>query len=221
VVIGPQAVISGNLLVRSLSAPQVYEAATISGEIVRETPGKWFDELPELSIWVVAGAFALSIFLTGLILLIFARATFGEAVDHVRFRPLSSLLYGIVALLILAVLAALLTSTMIGAALGVALLLLVPVVFVLAQPVAAAGIMGWIFGRSVPWLNVIRLLFLLVLGSLLIGFVGIIPITGVWIVVAAFVFGIGGFLRAVLWRFRTTRTSDQRFGSKTADVGRP
>lgn len=218
-VIGPQAVISGNLLVRSLSEPDIDEAATISGEIVRETPGKWFDKLPELSIPVIAGAFALSIFLSGLILLIFARATFGEAVDHVRFRPLSSVLYGVIALLIVAVVVALLMSSVIGIALGTALLLLVPIVLVLAQPVAAAGIMGWIFGRGVPRLGVIRLLLLLVFGSLVIGFVGIIPITGLWIVVAAFIFGIGGFLRALLWRFRTMRTSDQRFGSRTAEVG--
>jgi cytoskeletal protein CcmA (bactofilin family) len=212
-VVGPQAVVAGNLFVRSLTEPEIDPGAEIAGEVVVERPGEWFDNMPEASALVVAAVFALSIFVVGLVFLIFARSTYGEAVDHVRFRPLSTLLYGIVSLLVLVVLAALLMATIVGFALGVALLMLLPMIFVLSQPVAAAGIVGWILGRTVPRLEVPRLILFLVLGALVIAFAGIIPFTGPWIVLVTFVFGLGGVLRALLWRFRTSRTSDQGFGS--------
>jgi len=212
-VVGPQAVVTGNLLVRSLSEPEIDPAAQIAGEIVVEKPGDWFDQVPQASAPVVAAVFALSIFVVGLVFLIFARSTYGEAVDHVRFRPISTVLYGIVALLVLLLLAALLMAMIVGFALGVALLLLLPAIFVLSQPVAAAGIIGWIFGRTVPRLGVTRLVLFLILGALVIAFAGIIPFTGPWIVAVVFVFGLGAVFRAVLWRFRRVRATDQTFGT--------
>jgi hypothetical protein len=106
------------------------------------------------------------------------------------------------------VLAALLMATGIGFPLGIALLLVLPIVCVLGMPVAAAGIVGWIFGRDIPWLGVGRLLIFLIAGALVIAFAGIIPVTGAWIVLAALVFGFGGLLRAVLWRFRMARAEE-------------
>jgi cytoskeletal protein CcmA (bactofilin family) len=212
-VVGPRAVVAGNLFVRSLSEPQIDPGAQITGEVIVEQPGDWFDNVPEASAPVVAAVFALSIFVVGLVFLIFARSTYGEAVDHVRFRPLSTVLYGIVSLLVLVALAALLMATIVGFALGAALLLLLPMIFVLSQPVAAAGIVGWILGRTVPRLEVPRLILFLIAGALVIAFAGIIPFTGPWIVAVTLIFGLGGVLRAVLWRFRTARTSDQRFGT--------
>jgi hypothetical protein len=215
-VVGPQAVVAGSLFVRSLSEPEIDPAAQIAGEVIVQRPGDWFDNLPEASAPVVASVFALSIFVVGLVFLIFARNTYGEAVDHVRFRPLSTVLYGIISLVVLAILAALLMATIVGFALGVALLLLLPMVFVLSQPVAATGVVGWIFGRNVPRFDVARLLLFLILGALVIAFAGIIPFTGPWIVAVVFVFGLGGVFRAVLWRFRRTRASDQAFGAAPA-----
>jgi hypothetical protein len=122
-------------------------------------------------------------------------------------------LYGIVSLAVLLVLAALLMATIVGFALGLALLLLLPAIFVLSQPVAAAGIVGWIFGRTVPRLGVTRLVLFLILGALVIAFAGIIPFTGPWIVAVVFVFGLGGVFRAALWRFRRGRATDQTFGT--------
>jgi hypothetical protein len=212
-IVGPQAVVTGDLFVRSLSEPEIDPAAQIAGEVVVEKPGDWFDNVPHASAPVVAAVFALSIFVVGLIFLIFARSTYGEAVDHVRFRPLSTVLYGIVSLAMLLVLAALLMATIVGFALGLALLLLLPAIFVLSQPVAAAGIVGWIFGRTVPRLGVTRLVLFLILGALVIAFAGIIPVTGPWIVAVVFVFGLGGVFRAALWRFRRGRATDQTFGT--------
>ncbi len=201
-IVGPQAVIGGGLLVRSLSEPHIDPGAAITGEVVRERPGEWFDDLPETSTPIVAAVFAAAIILAGIVFLIFARNVFGEAVNHVRFRPLSSALFGIVTKVLLVLVAAILMATVIGIPLGIALLLVLPVVCVLGMPVAAAGIVGWIFGRSVPWIGAGRLLLFLIVGALVIAFAGIIPVTGGWIVLAALIFGFGGFLRAVLWRFR-------------------
>lgn len=225
-VVGPRAVIAGTLLVRSLSDPEIDPAAQIAGEVVVEKPGNWFDDVPGPSAPIVAGVFALAIFIIGLVFTIFARNTFGEAVDHVRFRPLSTILYGFASLLGLFLITALLFATVVGIGLGAALVLLLPAIIVLAQPVAAAGMVGWIFGRTVPRLEVPRLLLFLVVGALVIAFAGIIPITGPWIVFAVFLFGIGGVFRAVLWRFRASRTSDQGFGTsgvaayRTESVGK-
>jgi hypothetical protein len=147
------------------------------------------------------------VILWGIVFLIFARNTYSEAVNHVRFRPLSTLLYGVVAVFIIVLLAALLMATVIGFGLGFALLLVMPIVFVLGQPVAAAGITGWIFGRRFETLGAGRLFVYLVIGALAITFAGLIPVTGPWIVAVAVIFGVGGFLRAVLWRFRTARAT--------------
>ena len=54
-----------------------------------------------------------------------------------------------------------------------------------------------------------------IVGALVIAFAGIIPFTGPWIVLAVLLFGLGGVLRAVLWRFHVVRTSDQGFGAAT------
>lgn len=208
-IVGPRAVVAGTLLVRSLSNPEIDPSAQIKGDVVVEKPGDWFDRIPEPSAPVIAAIYAFSIFLIGLVFMIFARSTYGEAVDHVRFHPIGTALYGIAGILGLLVIAALLMAMIVGFALGGALLLLLPIVFVLSQPVAAAGIVGWILGRTVPRLEIPRLLFFLVLGALVIAFAGIIPFTGPWIVFVTLIFGVGGVLRAVLWRFRTVKPSDQ------------
>lgn len=215
-IVGPRAVIAGDLLVRSLVDPTIDPGAAITGKIVHESPGRWFDDLPEVSAAIVAAAFAVSVLLSGVILLIFARNTYGEAVDHVRFRPVSSALYGILAVIVLFAMSAILMVTIVGIGLGIALLLLLPAVFVVSQPVAAAGIVGWLFGRGNPRLGIPSLILFLVFGGLVIGFSGLIPFTGPWIVLATMIFGIGGFLRATLWRFRSARDSDQNFGSGAA-----
>jgi hypothetical protein len=206
-IVGPQAVIAGGLLVRSLTETEIDPGAEISGEIVSERPGRWFDDMPRASIPIVTAVFAAAVILSGIVFLVFARNTYSEAVNHVRFRPLSTGLYGILTIVIILLLAALLMATVIGFGLGVGLVLLMPIVFVLGQPVAAAGITGWIFGRRFERLGGARLLLYLIVGALAITFAGLIPVTGPWIVAVALVFGVGGLLRAVLWRFRTTRAT--------------
>lgn len=215
-VVGPRAVIAGDMIVRSLVEPEIDPGATINGKFLHESPGRWFDDLPELSAAIVAAAFAGSVLLSGLVFMIFARNTYGEAVDHVRFRPVSSVLYGILTVVVMFALSGLLMMTVVGIGLGVVLLLLLPAVFVLGQSVAAAGIVGWLFGRRTSRLGIATLLLFLFLGALVIGFSALIPFTGPWIVLAILIFGVGGFLRATLWRFRAERNSDQKFGRVTA-----
>jgi hypothetical protein len=204
-VVGPQAVLGNGLFVRSLSEPEIDGGARITGDVTRERPVDWLNGLPPVTPPVFAGLFAASIILIGIVFLIFARSTFAEAVDHVRFRPLGSVLFGIVTVLLLIILAGLLMGTLIGFGLGLGLVLLLPIVCVLAQPVAVAGILGWVFGRRAPTFGVPRLLIFLIVGALLVAFAAIIPVTGPWIVLVAFVFGLGGVLRAMLWRFRRAK----------------
>ena len=217
-IVGPQAVISGDLTVRSLEAPEIDPGAEITGALVFKSLSsgvpivedvlEWLDDLPKFPVPIFAAvAMAAASFLAGLIFLIFARNTFGEAVDHVRFRPLSSLAYGIVSLFALIVLAALLMGSIVGFGLGVALLLLLPIVLVLGHATAVTGIVGWLLGRRARRLGIVRLLLFLILGALVVGFAGIIPFTGPGIVLVVLIFGVGAFLRAVLWRFRQTRNS--------------
>lgn len=205
-VVGPQAVIGGNLLVRSIRDPQIDPAAQISGELLRQQPpADWLDRLPAINDPALAGLFALAIILSGILLLIFARNTFSEAVDHFRFRPLQSLLYGIVATLVVLVIAVLLMATVIGFPLGLALVLLFPAVKVLALPVTAAGLIGWVAARRSVWLGTGSLLFFLITGAIILGGILLIPVTGLWIMLALFLFGFGALLKAILWRFRIIR----------------
>lgn len=214
-IVGPLASITGDLFVQSLSKPTI-SPDVVGGTTILTGPGPWFDDLPEKSIGMVAAAVAAAAFLAGLLFLMFARNTFGEAVDHVRFRPISSVVYGAVSILVLMLLAALLMSTVVGLGLGVALLLLLPVILVLGHTVAVTGIMGWILRRRAPRLGVIGLLFFLIIGAAVFGLVWIIPLTGPWIVLVATIFGAGGLLRAVLWRFRSVRDSGPRDGAIAA-----
>ncbi len=205
-IVGPQAVLGGTLLVRSIRDPQIDPAATIAGEVLREQPpARWLEKIPAINDPALAGIFALSVVLSGVLLLIFARNTFSEAVDHFRFRPLPSLLYGIVATLVILAVSILLMATLIGFPLGFSLLLLFPAVKVLALPVAAAGLIGWVAARRSVWLGTGSLLFFLVAGAIVLGGILLIPVTGLWIVLVLYLFGFGAFLRATLWRFRIIR----------------
>jgi cytoskeletal protein CcmA (bactofilin family) len=205
-IVGPQAVLGGTLLVRSIRDPQIDPAATISGEVLREQPpASWLEQLPAINDPSLAGIFAVSVIFSGLVLMIFARNTFSEAVDHFRFRPVQSLIFGIFASLVLLGLAIILMVTLIGFPLGFSLLLLFPVAKVLALPVAAAGLIGWVAARRTVWLGTGSLLFFLITGAIILGGVLLIPVTGIWIVLVLYLFGFGAFLRATLWRFRIIR----------------
>jgi hypothetical protein len=205
-VVGPQAVLGGTLLVRSIRDPEIDPAARIAGEVTRQQPpADWVEQLPAINDPTLAGFFALSVILSGLVLMIFARNTFSEAIDHFRFRPLQSLIFGVFASLVLLGLSIILMATLIGFPLGFSLLLLFPAVKVLALPVAAAGMIGWVAARRTVWLGTGSLLFFLISGAIILGGILLIPVTGFWIVLVLWIFGFGAFLRAILWRFRIIR----------------
>ena len=95
VTIGPNATIGGDLIVRSKVAPVIAEGAKITGQVLLQEPTGWW----HVSRWewwgLSAVIMAAGTVLTGIILMLFGRAAFGEALAHAAFRPLSSGLIGL------------------------------------------------------------------------------------------------------------------------------
>ena len=202
VTVGPAAVIGGNLVVRSLTAPVIAEGATVTGKTIIQKPSLWW-VLPR---WMWKGVFAVIMaagtVLAGIILIWATRGTFEDGLAHATFRPLSSGLIGIVTLIVLPVIAALLMATIIGFSFGLALLLLIPFLLVAGHTVAATCIGVWIFDRTGEPRNAGRLFLYLLAGAIVMALVWMIPWAGPIIVWLAILVGTGAWFRSLWSRLR-------------------
>lgn len=145
---------------------------------------------------------AVAIVVAGLGLLIFAGGAYNEAGRDFRNRALTSGLIGVLFLILFPIVAAIFAATVVGIPLALAVLMLVPLIFVLGYATAALGLanvlLNWT-GTLVPWGW--SLMFLIV-GAILIALVSLIPYAGWIIILIALVIGIGAFLRTVGRRVR-------------------
>ncbi len=202
VVIGPNARIAGDLTVRSTNAPELQPGSVISGTVHQEQPQTWWAVAPWQWVLGVAIAVAAGIILTGLVLMLFGGHVFTTATEHVRQRPLSSFLFGILTIVLVLFIGVVLVFTLIGATVGGAILLLLPFLLVFGHAVASAGIASALLIRRRGEIGVPTAILMLIIGAIVLTGLGLIPWVGPIIALIVLILGTGAFTRTVGGRIR-------------------
>jgi hypothetical protein len=202
VVVSANARIGGDLTVISANEPVIADGAVVSGQVVRKLPPRDWTNAPWVWRLAVALWMALGTIVAGVVLMLFGARVFAASTEHVRHRPLSSFLFGILTIVLVPFVALVLVATFIGLTAGFAVGLILPFLVVFGHAVAAAGIAGGILirrrGEVGGFLNFI----LLVVGAFVLVALGLIPVVGPIIVIIAMLLGLGAFARTVGHRLR-------------------
>jgi hypothetical protein len=175
-VIGADAVIGGNIVLYDDTVADIEEGATYTN-MVEEGWWSWFYG-PRLAPWPGEIGFALfaagTAIVAGLAMLLFAGGAFTEAARDFRFRPMSSIVIGIVFVIVLPLLIALFAVTVVGM------------------------VFNWTGAALSPWVSVP----LLIIGALALGAITLIPYAGGALVGVATLVGMGAFVRGLSRRLR-------------------
>ena len=204
VVINSAARIGGRLIVHSINEPTIADGAEITGgvTVTRYDPREWVPAPDWAWLFGFAAFIAAGTVLTGIVLMLFGGRVFTTATSHVRHRPVSSFLFGVLTMVLIPFVAVLLMATVIGISVGVAIALIVPFLIVFGHAIAAAGIASGILVRRHGDLNIALGLLMLILGAILLVAIGLIPYAGPILVGIALVLGVGAFTRTVGGRLR-------------------
>jgi hypothetical protein len=170
---------------------------------------------------ICAAAMVLGALLAGIVLMLFGGRLFLTALDYARLRPVSTIVIGIVTLILVPVIAAILGATVVGLPIALALLLAMPLFFVFGLPVAAAGIAAGIFVRTPGPIGVFRALLFVLLGAIVIALISLIPWVGALAVGVVIVLGVGALVRTAGGRLRTPRRPRSAAAPPAAPPPRP
>jgi hypothetical protein len=219
IVIGPTAVVTGNVLIRSFNEPTVSPAAQIAGGVTRQEPATWWEQV-DVRSWPfrlgLAAFVALSTVVAGIVLMILGRGTFEDAVTLARVKVVSSFLIGLLVLILLPIVATILMATVIGIPAGLALLFALPVLLVASHAVAATGLADLVFNRPQSPRLAGRTVVFLIVGGIVLGLVSLIPAVGAFLLLILVVWGAGAFLRSARRRARRSRRPPPLGEGKTA-----
>jgi uncharacterized membrane protein YidH (DUF202 family) len=205
VAIGPNAIIGGDLILLGDTRPTVDAAATITGRTRNEPSGTWFvgpkvDPTP--------GQYGFGFFiagtaiLTGILLMLLGRANFDEAASQARRRPVSRFIVGLLAVILIPVIAGVVALTIIGIPLAIGLILFIPFLLLIGHATVSLGIADWLFNRGATPRGMVRSVLFLILGAIILAIVGIIPVVGPPIVGIMVLLGAGAFLSTLHARLR-------------------
>jgi hypothetical protein len=196
VVIGANARIAGDLLVRSPSAPVITAGAVITGKTTHVRP---VDFTPPTWMWIagISVIVVLGTILAGIVLMLLGGRVFGISADHARHRPMSSFLIGLLVVILIPMIAIVLMATIIGLSAGLAILFLLPALFVFGHAVAATGIAAGLFIRHAGPIGLGRAVLMLAVGAIIVVLIGLIPWVGMWAVCIVLVLGVGALARTV------------------------
>lgn len=205
--LAPTARVGGDLLYGDES-PALAQGARVDGKVEKE---EWNDVFSSPA-WSVAGplawwlAVSISTLLVGVLLLLLAPRMLGAAARAARGRPGAVIGWGILIAIALPLVAILALVTLVGIPFGIALLLaLVPVMLV------AYATSTWILGRRLvkeprsPWLALLA-------GWGVLRLLALIPVLGFLVGLAATVIGLGALVVA-LWRVRRPEATAPATGS--------
>jgi hypothetical protein len=217
IVIGATAVVTGNVLIRSVNEPTIEDGSQISGTLTRETPSSWWDE-GTYNAWPlrlgVAFFIAAATVVTGIVTMLLGRGTFEDAVTLTRTRLFSSFLIGLITLILLPIVAVALMATVAGIPIGLALLFAVPILIVVSYAVTAAGLADFLFNRPHSPRIAGRTVVFLIVGAIILGLLSLIPWAGPIIIFILLIAGTGAFLRSARRRAKRGRRAP------SADAGK-
>jgi hypothetical protein len=198
--IGPEAKIGGKLIYYSPQLAKIEPTAVIAGGVTRvqtDSAGGRLGPLARVAAWVALLLLVLSLLVVGAIMILAFPQFSARAAHTARSDPWKSLALGFALLLCLPAAAILFMVSVIGAPLGVALLLFYPVMLLLGFVTGALSLgdrtAAWVARRrAVPvkpgWRYAALAISLLVL--LLIGK---IPVVGCVVAFLVLLFGLGAF----------------------------
>jgi cytoskeletal protein CcmA (bactofilin family) len=202
VVLGPKTVIGGALVYSSPSEIVMDSAAVVTGGIERLP---WEERAEDFGA-VLFGGFVgaliakLMVFVIGLVAAVLFPRGMVAVSDAMTGRPLASLLYGFLAVILLPVVFIILMITVIGIPLGLIWFALYVVALPVARSVAAIMIGRLILKRQLTWEDGVRtgpMIGQLALGMLVLFLLGFIPVLSTLIAIAIILFGFGAIGIAV------------------------
>ena len=186
--------IGGDLIIRSSEEALISQDATIVGTLTQISleDSKFFkahkDDSDDLGFSLLL---ATSVFLLGLILIIFARGFVEQGITMLRTQPVRSILWGLVVFFGLPIFVFLTIVTIFGIPIGVAVLLLLPFLLILGFTIAALGVSDLILNRNNESKKIRQRLLLFGAGVILFVILGFIPFLGGVLIFVALLIGLG------------------------------
>ncbi|HEV2528636.1 MAG TPA: polymer-forming cytoskeletal protein [Thermomicrobiales bacterium] len=192
--------VAGDVRYESDDTATIGDDATVSGAVERSTPSSFSNGNVSLTgdtVWSLGRLLAMLI--TGIALVLAIPAATAAAADGARKRPARSAITGLIALILIPIVAFILLVTVIGIPVSIILLVLFGIALYISQVVVGLAIGRWILPRS--WRGTGRgfNLLAMVIGVVLISLVRLIPlpfIDGLAALIVA-VIGLGAILVAI------------------------
>ena len=182
--------VEGNLTIRSSEKADISPSATIAGELIQTNI---LDSMKEDKGVFAGHGFALiisvSVFILGLILVIFERGFVEQGISMLRSQPFSSLLWGLVVFFGIPIF-------------GVAALLTMPFLLLLGYTVAALGVSDWLLNRSGKFKETGQRLLLLAAGVAMFAILRLVPFLGSFLIFLIVLFGLGAAVVTIGSRLR-------------------
>ncbi len=186
--------IEGNLIIRSSEEAIISPNAAVIGEVTQtglensEVFKKHEDGPSGRGFFLILST---SIFLLGLILVVFTRSFVEQGITTLRAQPGRSILLGLAVLFGIPLFVIATMVTIIGIPIGVATLLLLPFLFILGFTITTLGVSDWLLNRSNKSKKTGQRLLLLAVGVVLLIIIGFIPLIGSLLIFLALLFGLG------------------------------
>jgi hypothetical protein len=192
--LGDTARIEGNLIIRYSEEAIISPNASVIGEVTQTglEDSEFFKEQKDESD--ARGFFLIlstSIFLLGLILVVFARGFVEQGITVLRTQPGRSILLGLAVLFGIPLFVIATMVIIIGIPIGVATLLLLPFLLILGFTTTTLGVSDWLLNRNNESKKTGQRLLLLAAGVVLLVIIGFIPFLGGLLIFLALLFGLG------------------------------
>ncbi len=186
--------IEGDLIIRSSEEPVISSSAAVAGKVTQTglEDSEFFkdkeDEFDGRGFFILLST---SIFLLGLILVLFTRSFTEQAITTLRLKPGRSFLSGLLVFFGVPFFVFIAMISFIGIPIGVATLLLLPFLLILGLTTTSLGISDWLLNKKNEAKKTGQRLLLLLVGVILLIVIGVIPFIGGLLIFIALLLGLG------------------------------
>ena len=193
--LGSQAAVSGDVLYRSPVGASIGDGAAVSGTITRLPTQSNFVYSVILTLANLVGF--LGFLLAGIVSLVLLRASGSRATGAVLTKPIRSLVYGIIAVVLAPITAVILAATLVGIPLAILVVLMIVAAFVVGPVPAVAALGNRVLVRRGGLLGAF------VVGAILwrLG-IWAIPVVGGVLYIVALVWGVGAWIVGFIYTRR-------------------